>query len=101
MQGRRVEPRDNVTAIADDGTNHRITVTAPGHGTVETTVLESWPLSSEIDYERLAPGQLEEWLADRSLDEATITALGDVLDKWAAAERLESGAEQVEAARSG
>lgn len=35
------------------------------------------------------------------LDEATITALGDVLDKWAVAERLESGAEQVEAARSG
>lgn len=101
VQGRRVEPRDNVTAIADDGTNHRITVTAPGHGTVETTVLESWPLSSEIDYEHLAPGQLEEWLADRSLDAATITALGDVLDKWAAAERLDSGAEQVEAARSG
>lgn len=101
VQGCRVEPRDNVTAIADDGTNHRITVTAAGHGTVETTVLESWPLSSEIDYEHLAPGQLEEWLADRSLDAATITALGDVLDKWAAAERLESGAEQVEAARSG
>lgn len=101
VQGCRVEPRDNVTAIADDGTNHRITVTAAGHGTVETTVLESWPLSSEIDYEHLAPGQLEEWLADRSLDAATITALGDVLDKWAAAERLDSGAEQVEAARSG
>ncbi|OBA87184.1 hypothetical protein A5642_20915 [Mycolicibacterium mucogenicum] len=101
VQGCRVEPRDNVTAIADDGTNHRITVTAAGHGTVETTVLESWPLSSEIDYEHLAPGQLEEWLADRSLDAATITALGGVLDKWAAAERLDSGAEQVEAARSG
>ena len=101
VQGHRVEPRDNVTAIADDGTNHRITVTAAGHGAVEATVLESWPLSSEIDYEHLAPGQLEEWLADRSLDEATITALGDVLDKWAVAERLESGAEQVEAARSG
>jgi len=101
VQGHRVEPRDNVTAIADDGTNHRITVTAAGHATVETTVLESWPLSSEIDYEHLAPGQLEEWLADRSLDEATITALGDVLDKWTVAERLESGAEQVEAARSG
>ncbi len=101
VQGHRVEPRDNVTAIADDGTNHRITVTAAGHATVETTVLESWPLSSEIDYEHLAPGQLEQWLADRSLDEATITALGDVLDKWAVAERLESGAEQVEAARSG
>ena len=54
VQGRRVEPRDNVTAIADDGTNHRITVTAAGHATVETTVLESWPLSSEIDYEHLA-----------------------------------------------
>ncbi|MDX1879841.1 hypothetical protein SBE55_18690 [Mycolicibacterium sp. 141076] len=101
FQGRRVEARDNVTAIADDGTNHRITVTAAGHGAVEATVLESWPLSSEIDYEHLAPGQLEEWLADRSLDAATITALGDVLDKWATAERLESGAEQVEAARSG
>lgn len=101
VQGHRVEPRDNVTAIADDGTNHRITVTAAGHATVETTVLESWPLSSEIDYEHLAPGQLEQWLADRSLDEATITALGDVLDKWAVAERLQSGAEQVEAARSG
>ncbi len=101
VQRRRVETRDNVTTIADDGTNHRITVTAAGHGTVETTVLESWPLSSEIDYEHLAPGQLEEWLADRSLDAATITALGDVLDKWAAAERLDSGAEQVEAARSG
>ncbi|KAB7753219.1 MULTISPECIES: hypothetical protein [Mycobacteriaceae] len=101
FQGRRVEPRDNVTAIADDGTNHRITVTAAGHGAVEATVLESWPLSSEIDYEHLAPGQLEEWLADRSLDAATITTLGDVLDKWAAAERLESDAEQVEAARSG
>ncbi|MFL0286595.1 hypothetical protein ACJH6H_15150 [Mycobacterium sp. SMC-21] len=101
FQGHRVEARDNVTAIADDGTNHRITVTAAGHGAVEATVLESWPLSSEIDYEHLAPGQLEEWLADRSLDAATITALGDVLDKWATAERLESGAEQVEAARSG
>ncbi|MCX8562479.1 hypothetical protein OS122_16435 [Mycolicibacterium mucogenicum] len=101
VHGRRVEPRDNVTAIADDGTNHRITVTAPGHEAVEATVLESWPLSSEIDYEHLAPGQLEEWLADRSLDEATITALGDVLDKWAAAERLESSADQVQAARSG
>lgn len=101
VQGHRVEPRDNVTAITDDGTNHRITVTAAGHGAVEATVLESWPLSSEIDYEHLAPGQLEQWLADRSLDEATITALGDVLDKWAVAERLESGAEQVEAARSG
>ncbi|SHW29798.1 Uncharacterized conserved protein [Mycobacteroides abscessus subsp. abscessus] len=101
VQGHRVEPRDNVTAIADDGTNHRITVTAAGHGAVEATVLESWPLSNEIDYEHLAPGQLEQWLADRSLDEATITALGDVLDKWAVAERLESGAEQVEAARSG
>ena len=101
VQGHRVEPRANVAAIADDGTNHRITVTAAGHGAVEATVLESWPLSSEIDYEHLAPGQLEEWLADRSLDAATITALGDVLDKWATAERLESGAEQVEAARSG
>lgn len=101
VQGRRVEPRDNVSSITDDGTNHRITVTAAGHQAVEATVLESWPLSSEIAYEHLAPGQLEEWLADRSLDAATITALGGVLDRWAAAERLESEAEQVQAARSG
>ena len=101
VQGRSVEPRNNVTAIADDGTNHRITVTAAGHQAVEATVLESWPLSSEIAYEHLAPGQLEEWLADRSLDATTITALGGVLDRWAAAERLESEAEQVQAARSG
>lgn len=98
---RGVEPRGNVTSVADDGTSHRITVTAAGRQTVEATVLESWPLSSEIAYEHLAPGQLEEWLADRSLDAATIAALGGVLDRWAAAERLESGAEQVEAARSG
>jgi hypothetical protein len=101
VQGRRVEPRDNISAIADDGTNHRITVTAARHQAVEATVLESWPLSSEIAYEHLAPGQLEEWLADRSLDATTITALGGVLDRWAAAERLESEAEQVQAARSG
>ncbi|GAA2424182.1 DUF4139 domain-containing protein [Mycolicibacterium llatzerense] len=101
VQGRSVEPRNNVTAIADDGTNHRITVTAAGHQAVEATVLESWPLSSEIAYEHLAPGQLEEWLADRSLDATTITALGGVLDRWAAAEWLESEAEQVQAARSG
>ncbi|MCT7371547.1 DUF4139 domain-containing protein [Mycolicibacterium llatzerense] len=101
VQGRGVEPRNNVTAIADDGTNHRITVTAAGHQAVEATVLESWPLSSEIAYEHLAPGQLEEWLADRALDATTITALGGVLDRWAAAERMESEAEQVQAARAG
>ncbi|MEB3023106.1 DUF4139 domain-containing protein [[Mycobacterium] crassicus] len=94
-----VKAQRGVTDAGHDGFWRRFSVTAPAHQTAEATVVETWPIYSDIAYEDLEPGQLEEWLADRSLDAATVAALGQVLAHRDAAHRLERQRDQVEQQR--
>jgi hypothetical protein len=87
------------TDAGNDGVWRRFSVPVPGHQAVEATVLETWPASSTIDYDDLEPGQLEKWLAGRSLDAATVDALSRVLAHWATARRLEEQRERAEEQR--
>ncbi|WP_326547381.1 hypothetical protein QGN32_04115 [Mycolicibacterium sp. ND9-15] len=74
---------------ADDEDWHRFRVQVPAHGVAEATVLETWPNYRHVGYEELSPGQLEDWLAGRWLDAATVEALSDVLAHRAEATRLD------------
>ncbi|MEB3034291.1 DUF4139 domain-containing protein [[Mycobacterium] nativiensis] len=82
-----------------EGEWRRFSIAVPAHQTAEATVLETWPVYSDIAYDDLEPGQLEEWLADRSLDAATVAALGQVLAHRNTAHRLEGQREQAEQQR--
>lgn len=94
-RGHTVTAQNGATDAGDDGVWRRFRVAVPGHQTAEATVLESWPVYSEIAYDELEPGQLEEWLADRALDAATVEALGQVLAHQNTARRLEEQCDQV------
>lgn len=94
-RGHTATAQNGVTDAGDDGVWRRFRVAVPGHQSAEATVLESWPVYSEIAYDELEPGQLEEWLADRALDAATVEALGQVLAHQNTARRLEEQCEQV------
>jgi len=98
--GHAVVPQDGVAEVSESGSWHRLRVTVPGHGVVEASVLETWPSYCEVEYELLSPGQLEEWLAERSLDEATVGALSGVLAGWEQATRMDAQREQLEAERN-
>ena len=95
-QDHTVTARKGATDVGRDGIWRRFRVTVPGGRTAEATVLERWPVSSEIAYDDLEPSQLEEWLAGRSLDAQTVEALSQVLAHQNTARRL---AEQCERAR--
>lgn len=62
-------------------------------------MLESWPISSEIDYEDLEPGRLEDWLAGRSLGRKTVNALRQVLEHQNTARRLDEQCDEAEEQR--
>ncbi|CRZ13914.1 hypothetical protein BN2156_00757 [Mycolicibacterium neworleansense] len=96
----RIVPLDGVADTEDDGTWHRVRVSVPGHQTVEATVLETWPIYSEIAYHDLSPRQLEQWLAGRSLDASTIDELSGVLRRWEQADRLDTERERLDAGRA-
>lgn len=95
-----VSAQDGATDAGDDGLWRRFAVAVPGHQVAEATVLESWPVSSQIGYDDLEPGRLEEWLADRSLDAATVEALSQVLAHQNTARRLTEQGERIEADRA-
>ncbi|MEE6167921.1 MULTISPECIES: hypothetical protein [unclassified Mycolicibacterium] len=95
-----VAPLDGVADIDTDGRWHRVRVSVPGHQTVDATVLETWPVYTEIDYRQLSPRQLEQWLAGRSLDAATIDELSGVLQRWEHADRLDAERARLEAGRT-
>lgn len=95
-----LSPLDGVVDIDTDGGWHRVRVSVPGHQRVDATVLETWPVYTEIDYRQLSPRQLEQWLAWRSLDAATIDELSGVLQHWEHADRLDAERGRLEAGRS-
>lgn len=84
---------------ADDDDWHRFRVQVPAHGVAEATVLEAWPNYRHIGYEELSPGQLEDWLAGRWLDAATVETLSEVLAHRAEATRLENERRHLEEER--
>lgn len=94
-----VTAQEGATDAGRDGVWRRFSVAVPGHQTVEATVLETWPVSSEIAYDELEPGQLEEWLAGRSLDRQTSKVLSQVLAHQNTAHRLEEQRERAEEQR--
>jgi hypothetical protein len=100
VRGHRIAPLDGVADAVDDGRWHRVRVSVPGHHTVEAAVLETWPIYTEIDYRELSPRQLEQWLAGRSLDAATIAELSGVLRHWEQADRLDAQRGRLEAGRT-
>lgn len=83
----------------DDGRWRRFVVAVPGHGGADATVLETWPVSTAIAYDDLDPGRLEEWLATRALDAATLQALSRVLGHQNTARLLDSQCERAEEQR--
>ncbi|ORA35624.1 hypothetical protein [Mycobacterium aquaticum] len=99
VRERTFAPLDGVVDIETDGGWHRVRISVPGHQTVEATVLETWPVYTEIDYRQLSPRQLEQWLAGRSLDAATIDELSGVLRQWEHADRLDAERDRLEAGR--
>lgn len=90
---------DGASDAGTDGPWQRFRVTVPGHQTVQATVVETWPVYTEIDYRHLSPGQLEKWLADRSLDATTMKALSGVLTRWEQADRMDGRCEEIDAER--
>jgi len=78
----------------------RFAVTVPGGRSVTAEVVETWPVYTEIDYEDLAPGRLESWLAGRALDAETAAALSGVLAHWERATRLDGQHERAVSARA-
>lgn len=78
---------------------HRFRVQVPAHGSAEATVLETWPNYRQVGYEELSPGQLEDWLAGRWLDAATVEALSGVLAHRAEAARLDGERRHLEEER--
>lgn len=100
VQEHTIAPMDGVVGSDTDGRWHRIRVSVPGHRTVDATVLETWPVYTEIDYRQLSPRQLEQWLAGRSLDAATIDELSGVLQRWEHADRLDAERERLAAGRT-
>ncbi|MDQ2627995.1 MAG: DUF4139 domain-containing protein, partial [Actinomycetota bacterium] len=97
--GHSVTAQDGAAEAGQDGRWRRFSVTVPGHQTAEATVLESWPISSEIDYEDLEPGRLEDWLAGRSLGRKTVNALRQVLEHQNTARRLDEQCDEAEEQR--
>ncbi|BBY54565.1 hypothetical protein H7J07_12580 [Mycobacterium koreense] len=107
--GHHIADHDGATLDGEDGEEgedgadpdwHRFRVAVPAHQLAEATVVEAWPVRREIDYEDLAPGRLESWLAGRSLDAETVAALSGVLAHWEQAGRLDGQREQTEATRA-
>ena len=99
--GHTVQVQDSTAeTIEDSATWHRFRVEVPAHGSAEATVLETWPVYREIDYEQLSPGQLEKWLTGRSLDEATVKALSGVLAHGEQAQRMDAHRQELEAERN-
>ncbi|MGV0697523.1 hypothetical protein [Mycolicibacter sinensis] len=94
-----VTAQNGATEVGRDGWWRRFSVTVGGHQTAEATVLETWPIWSEIDYEHLEPGRLEDWLASRSLAGETVEALGQVLAHQNTARRLDEQCDESEEQR--
>ncbi|BBZ67561.1 hypothetical protein MINS_29900 [Mycolicibacterium insubricum] len=91
-----LSPAQNATALPPPGRHtRRFQVTAPAHATATASVLETWSDYTQIDYQQLAPGRLDDWLAGRSLDTETIGALSGVLGNWEQAKRLDARCEQL------
>ncbi|MGV0625294.1 hypothetical protein [Mycolicibacter minnesotensis] len=82
-----------------EGDWHRFSVPIPAHDAAAATVVETWPISSEIAYDDLEPGRLEDWLRDRSLDADTIAVLAEVLAHRRTARRLDEQGARVEEQR--
>lgn len=109
-RGHTVSVESGATGATDatDADRHRFAVTAPAHQVVEAVVLETRPVYNRIAYQDLAPGQLERWLAGRSVDADTIEVLSGVLGQWERATRADAEREEmaderadVQAAQSG
>lgn len=100
-----VPPQHSVTAqhgateAGRDGSWCRFSVPVAGHQSAEATVLQTWPVSTEIDYDDLEPGRLEQWLAGRSLDAGAVGALSQVLAHQNNARRLDAQRERAEEQR--
>lgn len=75
-----VAAQNGATDAGNDGVWRRFAVAVSGRQSAEATVLETWPIYSEIAYDDLEPGRLEQWLAGRSLDAQTVQALSQVLE---------------------
>lgn len=99
--GREMVAQDGGAVEVDSRGNawRRFQVEVPAHGSVESVVLESWPVYREIDYQQLSPGQLEKWLSSRTLDDATVKELSAVLGHWEQAQRMDTHRHQLEAER--
>lgn len=97
--GHTVKAEGGATDAGRDGFWHRFRVTVPGHQKAEATVLETWPVYEEVDYDDMEPGQLEQWLAERSLDAETVQVLKQVLAHRNTAHRMEQQREQAEQRR--
>lgn len=93
--GHTVVAEDGAGDAGRDGMWARFAVTVPARQIAEATVLETWPVESEISYDDLEPGRLEEWLAGRTLDETTVRALSEVLRHRNTARRLAAQCAQV------
>ena len=94
-----VKAKRGATDAGRDGYWSRFGVTVPGHQQAEATVLETWPVYTRVDYDDMEPGQLEKWLAERSLDAETVEVLKQVLAHRNTAHRLEQQSEQAEQQR--
>ena len=96
----RMEAVDTVAEIVDTARNYRVRVSVPAHQTVEATLLETWPIYSEVAYGDLSPTHLDQWLTGRSLDAATIEELSGVLQRWNQAWQFDGERERLEAERA-
>lgn len=94
--GHTITAHDGATDAGHDGPWRRFSVAVPGHQAAQATVLETWPLRSEIGYDDLDSGRLQEWLATRSLDAASVEALSRVLAHGNTARRLEQQCAQLQ-----
>lgn len=96
IQGRTLTPESAVPK-EETASYRRFAMTLPAHGKASISVIERWPTWRRFALESLAAADLERWLRDKFLDDATFQALSGILARWQRARELQEQKSRVEA----
>lgn len=99
IQGRALAP-ESAVPVEETASFRRFSMKIPAHGKAELKVIERWLTFRQVKLESMAAVELERWLGDRFLDEATFRSLSGVLGRWQRARDLAEQKKRVEAAQA-
>lgn len=98
IQNRTLTPESAVPK-EETASYRRFAMTLPPHGKAELRVLERWPTWRHVALQSLAALELERWLRDKFLDDATFRSLSGILARWQRARELRQQKTRTETAQ--